>query len=493
MTAGSSDFALQVVETFKAQQESDGLAYYSPHKKQTWFHGTADYTYRYLRTGNRFGKSDCGAAEDVAFARGERAWLAKDDPNRYAGIPRHSTKGVILVASWDKAEEIYTCQSPGKGQGKLFKLIPKDALIAVMTNQRGNVNRIVVKSIHGGESHIYLDTVEAFKHNAMKAESSAWDFIHVDEPIPELMWKGFARGLIDRNGKAWFTCTPIAEPWINEFFGTQGRRQDGTMLSLDEDSVNITGDNKVVIIGSSHDNPYISRKGLADYESTLTENEKEARLKGQPLEKTGRVYHMLDEQTQGYFVTPTGWKSPCQPPSSWTVRYAIDPHPSTPHAVLFTATDPQGVLWVYDEIFDAVTGSTLAEMILARTHGYFVARAIADPSAWIQEPSTKITFANTLEAAGVHSLHKGIKDPSRGIIETTEFFAKGKIRISSNLRRLWYELNSYVWDRKKLNKPRDRDDHEIECLHRIVMSRPEYIPLVSLDPKLFQGPRDISV
>jgi len=35
----------------------------------------------------------------------------------------------------------------------------------------------------------------------MGSESSDFDFVHVDEPCPEPMYKAAARGLIDRNGK----------------------------------------------------------------------------------------------------------------------------------------------------------------------------------------------------------------------------------------------------------------------------------------------------
>ena len=50
-------------------------------------------------TGNRFGKSTCGSAEDCAFALGARLWLPEGDPIRHLGIPGRATKGVILVLS----------------------------------------------------------------------------------------------------------------------------------------------------------------------------------------------------------------------------------------------------------------------------------------------------------------------------------------------------------------------------------------------------------
>jgi hypothetical protein len=70
----------------------------------------------------------------------------------------------------------------------------------------------------GGESVLYVDTVESFKHAQLSAESSYWDFIHFDEPCPRELFIAHKRGLVDRNGKFWFNCTPISEVWINDEF-----------------------------------------------------------------------------------------------------------------------------------------------------------------------------------------------------------------------------------------------------------------------------------
>lgn len=476
-----------LLDNVTREQLANGLLYYTPHTKQSWFHAIGYVTFRYLRTGNRFGKSDCGAAEDVAFALGERPWLPKDDPARYAGIPKHSTKGVILVVSWDKAQEIYTNQEPGVGIGKLFRFIPVDRLVSVHKNHSGKICRIVIKSIHGGNSQIYINTVEAFLHNPKIAESSSWDFIHIDEPIPEKMWTGYARGLMDRRGKAWFTCTPVSEPWINNFFGTDGRSSDGRMLTFDKDAVNMVFGTKAVIIGTTYDNPYISREGVEEYESTLDEADREARINGYPLERTGRIYPTLTEERHAFYDVPDkSWVSLRQPPKEWTCAYAIDPHPKTPHAVLFVAISPENHYYFYEEIFDPCVAKALAGKILNVTDGYFVSRAIADPSAWIEEPSTKKTFAHTLLEFGLHPLERGIKDPGRGIIETKQALAEGRIHIGFHLTNLWNELHGYVWNPNGNNKPVDKNDHLIECLHRIVMANPQFIQLDAINVEAFQ-------
>ena len=49
---------LRLAEQQEKGASENGLAYYRPHDKQSKFHSLAEFTFRYLRTGNRFGKSD---------------------------------------------------------------------------------------------------------------------------------------------------------------------------------------------------------------------------------------------------------------------------------------------------------------------------------------------------------------------------------------------------------------------------------------------------
>ena len=79
----------------------DGLPFYRPHPKQERFHRSTALR-RGAFTGNRFGKSTMGCAEDCAWLRGERPWVAIDDPARRSGVPQHAIKGLVIVNDWDK-------------------------------------------------------------------------------------------------------------------------------------------------------------------------------------------------------------------------------------------------------------------------------------------------------------------------------------------------------------------------------------------------------
>ena len=463
---------LELIKALELQEElkrKNGLAYYVPHRKQALFHSLGDFKFRYLRTGNRFGKSDCGAAEDCAFALGERMWLPKTDPLRYAGIPQHSVKLLLICTNWSKADEIFTNRSEGTSQGKLFKFLPQESIVDVENDHGGHTCKITVRSIWGGLSTISLDTVASFQQNPLKAESSDWDAVHVDEPIPRDMWVGVSRGLQDRNGKAWFTCTPLTEPWINDLFHATKRDK------LSQEEPNVHG-HYVTLLGRSSDNPYTNEEGRAIFNAGLTAAELAARSEGIPLEQTGMVYDEFDDDKHVFSTTPADWTDVNHPPKNYTIRFALDPHPSTPHAMLFAATSPTGRVYLFNEIFDPCDAEQLARQFHEVTDGYFVAGGIADPSAYILAPNTKRSMADDLMEHGVF-FEKGPKDPSRGILAVRTALARpGYINVAHNLKEFLYEIDRYVWDPKRPNRARDKDDHMMENFYRLVLTDLSFIP-----------------
>lgn len=460
----------ELLQMRSRMSKANGLLFYRPHTKQDWFHRHAEWKFRYMRTGNRFGKSDMGGAEDCAFALGERPWYRKDDPARYAGIPRRSTKGIILCTDWPKAEEIFTSFEEGEGRGKLFKFLPEDSIVKIHRDHGGHVNKISVRNIwDGGVSIIQLDTIVAWKQNEQKSESTAYDWIHVDEPIPKKMFEGFARGLMDRNGKAWFTCTPITEPWINSFFHPNRR------VPIKKFEGNFYKD-RVMFIGSSADNPHLPVGAMESYADMLDPNVRAARLHGVPIENVGVIYHMFGDEHL-YTSPPEGWESMNRPPAHYTVRYHLDCHPQTPHAILFAATAPNGEVYLYDETFEWLTGPELAKNIREKVGMNFCALELTDPSAFIPSMSGKTSLAEDLIEHGIY-LEKGAKDPPRGIRAVKEaLYRKDYIHVSDDLSWFKNEIDNYVWDDplKRPDKPKDKDDHMMESFYRLVLAGLDYI------------------
>jgi len=411
---------------------------------------------RMLRAGNRTGKSTCGCAEYCAWLLGERVWYKKDDPARYSLIPKHPVKGLVITTDWDKVNEIWTGQE-GMKPGKIWQFLPKDFVKKTRRNHSGAIDEIICNN----GSVLRFDTVESFKKNPMGSESSDLDFVHYDEPGPEAQWKANGRGLMDRGGVEWFTLTPLSEMWINDLFFPR------------MDVVNPLKNRTWSATATTYENPYLSKEDIEDFERTLTEDERQCRINGVPLELSGLVYKQFSYDKHVLKEVPKGWENFTTPPKDYCLYVAIDPHPQTPHAVLIIAVAPTGQRFIIRELWVPERSiAYLSAQIIRATAGYHVARIESDPLAWIPHPVTERTMADEFLRCGLPTL-KASKDKTFGILNMqNEFSRDDNIYVSPTLNRFLFEINRYCYDKE--NKPVDKDDHMMENMYRIFLNNPTY-------------------
>lgn len=446
----------QQVETQRAVVEAvrrDGLSFYKPHAKQAAFHAAGDFINRAVFAGNRFGKSQMGCAEDAAWLRGERAWVPEGDPGRTRGIPRHPVKGLVITTDWDKVDEIWTTQR-GDKPGKIWRYLPSDFIESSRRNHSGAIDTIECKN----GSLLRFDTVKSFMANPQGSESSDYDFIHVDEPCPEAMFKAASRGLMDRRGKSWFTLTPLSEPWIMDMFHDQDPAKHWS------------------IYGSTEDNTYLSAEAIDDFKARLTLDEQQCRLHGIPLFLAGLVYKEFRQDVHVLKEPPRGWDDWLSPPRNYTLYYNIDPHPQTPHAVLFCAVSPLGQRFYYHDIFRHCIISELCCAIKEITTGRYVAGVRIDPLAYVEDPITGGTMADEFWRCGV-PVEKATKDLQGGILKVKAALTAQPqvVWFSVNAVRTLWEFKRYRWDEDGSNKVVDADDHMMENLYRMELSEPRWI------------------
>ena len=484
--------------------QSYGINFYRPHWKQDKFHAAGDKTGRYVRTGNRGGKTKCGAAEDVAWCIGGRVWYKNSfdvlDGERGVvrhhvgaqnhefvgrGIPDHPVKGLLLVNDWDKPTELFTNRAGSyENWGELFKLIPKDALGKVHVSRGGHVDQIPIKRLTeygGGESVLYIDTVESYKHANMSAESSYWDFFHLDEPCPRDMFVAHKRGLVDRNGKFWINCTPLTEMWINDEFLPPGKnvvKEAAEGLVFDKSAEGVSS--RFMITWSIYDNPYNDKGAIAEFEAGLNREERECRLHGLPLNMAGMVYKEFIYDMHVLGDVPKGWEDYHLPPPEYTIRVWFDYHIRLPQAVLFFATDPKGRVFVYDELFEDNLLDPVAKAIVAKTKDRFVVDYEIDRLAVVPHPVTEESILDELTRYGL-VFETATKDLALGINKVREklmerdSFGNATIFFSPNLKETLREFSRYVYDPKK-NVPADNDnDHMMENLYRAILNGLSYI------------------
>lgn len=487
----------------KILRQSYGINFYVPHAKQDRFHQAADKTGRYCRTGNRGGKTKCGAAEDVAFCLGERPWYRNsfevvDGQKNLVrthigsethelvtkGIPQRPIKLLLLVVDWDKSKEIFTNREGSyENWGELFQLIPRDALGKIHLSRGGHIDQINVKrkpEHGGGESTIVLDTIESYKHSKLSAESGDWDVIHLDEPCPQKMFTAHKRGLVDRNGKFWINCTPIDEMWINDEFVPPGQHVvDKAPNGLAFNKLGERGGSRFMITWTIYDNPYNTSEAIAEFESSLNREERACRLDGLPLHLAGQIYKEFIYDLHVLCDIPEGWKDYHIPPWDYTVRVWWDYHTRLPQAVLFFATDPKGRVFVYDELFTDNLIDPVARAILAKTRPYFVADREIDPFAIIPHPVSRESIVDELMKYDLY-FDPATKDLSTGINRVRERLAERDpqglptIFFSPRLAQTLFEFTHYVYDTAK-NEPKDQDNHMMENLYRGVLNGLEYV------------------
>jgi hypothetical protein len=465
--------------------KSHGMAFYRPHWKQHLFH-TAPQKRRGLFAGNRFGKSQANAAETAAWMMGERTWYKvpfdifdvdhdrgvgrrrvvrlshmgyENHPLVRQGIPSYPTKQLIVCTNWDKVHEIWTSQESER-PGKIWQMLPV-GWAKGYTNHEG-----VISEIHGKNgSFLKFLSVDAFKRNKLTAESSDFDRVAFDEPGPEGLWKGCARGLVDRDGQGDFTLTSLEEMWIYDYF------------NKDEINPDLSADvrDRFTVTATMFDNPHLSDAAIARFAADLTEDEKSCRLEGLPLELSGLIYKEFKRDVHILSALPEGWRDWHLPAKDLIMYLRVDTHPVTPHAVSFFVVGPNEVPIQCNEIWHPCGGDELGDVIneYLKMSGCFVGGIKVEPAAWIKDPTTRTTsIAKQLASKGLF-IRPASKDLTNGILAVRSALKNRQVFFTPNCRNTIREFGRYRYDIAK-GKPVDENDHFMENLYRLIIDRPRF-------------------
>lgn len=421
---------------------------------QKAFFENADKKRRDIFGGNRWGKSTCGVIEDISWVLGERRFYPADNPLRRLGIPRRGVKGLVIAQTWDKVDELFTGEGFGSSpKGKIREYCPARCITNTWRDNQGRTTRMAFRSVIDGvqrDSLLYFATVQSFLRNEMGLESSDWDFIHVDEPLPRDMQVAVARGLVDRDGSMWRLLTPIEEMWMWD---------EAVMQSTAHP------DYYWMYTGKAGENAHL--KGMDAFYETLSEEELACRRDGRPMAAGRLVIHGYSESKHLSRGTPAGWKSIDEPPEDALIAVAIDTHPQTPHATLAVAITPTDAI-IFDERFAKGSIEEIANWLKGKSWYDQIGYILIEPAAFIVDQTTKRSFADDFEKYGIE-LTKGSKARTEAIKSTNEHFYNNKphLWVHERCTETRKELASWYFDRD--NKPKDKDDHMMENLGRIIL------------------------
>jgi phage terminase large subunit-like protein len=447
-----------LLEEKARRQREEKLRYYNTgtrvHHKQVRFHQDTRRN-RWVLGGNRTGKTVAGAVEAVWRARGihpyrkitrpTKGWVVSLDYNVQRDVAQ---KEVLrwLNPAWIKDIHVRA--------GK--KDDPENAII----------DFIVVESVHGGESIIGFKSCD---QGRSKFQGTSLDWVWFDEEPPKEIYDECKMRIIDTRGDIWGTMTPLQGlTWVYESI-----------------YMNEPKDPEVICYQMEWaDNPWLSPAEISALESTMTDDEREARQYGRFIAMSGLVYSEFRDDVHVIDPIPI--------PREWYNNISIDPGLAAPLSCHFYAVDYDNNIYVVAEHYQA--GQTVeyhsqkihqiaAELGWPVHDGYLY--ALMDPAA------NQRTLAAEKSVTELFADHRIIadtninKDKWTGIQRVKQYLklrpneqvdiwprGKPKLFIFRNCPMLIKEIKGYRW-KPDSDEPIKANDHAMDELRYFCMSRPE--------------------
>lgn len=310
-------------------------------------------------------------------------------------------------------------------------------------------------------------------------ESADIGFVWIDEPMPKDKFMAtLARG---RMGMVviW-TFTPLTySAWIKEWMDehADGSYADYVEAEM-EDACKIHG-----VRG------HLEHANIMRIANGYPDDEKEARVFGKFGHLIGRVHKNFKRKI--HVVKPFPIKE-----KDYTTYMALDPHPNTADHVMYLSVDRHGRKFISGEVISQGGCKDLYERCATFENNmhYRIEDRLIDPSAFNEDQHKKEpSVGSQLMDLGWNHIIRGSKDLMAGIKRTNDAFdytmSEGKmidppeLYIFENCPVTIKQLEEYVWqeykgatkdDKKASSRPRDKDDHQPENLHRLLLHEPTY-------------------
>ncbi len=472
---------LKITERWATKDETR-FNLYEPNPVMRPVHTSSALT-RVIFGGNRSGKTHCEVIENaMSFLGRAPASIAATVPSKRLN-PR-------------MRQRFFTADYPNTFSKVIWpyitNLIKSDEIIDVIKDS-GRIRAIT--NAKGGFIEFMTYEMEVTKSYGASRHRVSYD----EQPPQEIRDENLAR-LIDENGEELFAMTPCEEanygqtaPWIkDELYDKAGMvfEKDEVTGEVKEVS-NPEGDAMThVFFADVYDNKAINKDAADRILSKFSKEEREVRKTGHLLFLSGLVYKEWNDALHLCENFDDWWKGPLA--SNYTLYIAIDPHPRTPHNVLFLCARSDGLLVVVDELFaQADSSKHLVEMIQMKQRGKPAHIIIIDPLAYTRDPRDGSCLASDLITEGLWPVPiPASKDKARGIMKVREVLSgddgKGRLLVTRGCKNFRYEVGHYVWDSYKKStaatkgekqKPVDKSDHAMENLYRLLLLNPEHVQM----------------
>ncbi len=476
-----------VEEELRRRRKEHGIDYFIPNAPQLKALKSSARTVAYCG-GNRVGKTTLGAAFIVAH-------LSK----RYPGCSCHGdwfsgqrrftgpVKAAICVTKFDKIEQVI--------EPKLMSILPKDWCLGQPRRTPQSYLRRLV-----GKDGSVLDILTN-EMDQMAFESTDWDVVWVDEPLPRSHYQGIVRGLTDRRGLMMLTFTPLVEPWMKEEFvdAADGKRVDVIMADTYQNLEDI------------HGNPILTREAVRELELSMPEDVRKTRIYGQFFHMRGMVYTEYDSSIHEQDWEYTKGEPTLSLPGRLAFAYpdpvicVLDPHDRLPHHVIWAVVARTDGVYVDRELVFQGNLQELKRAILSTElqAGYRVVRRLIDPNfgnspAQVGGGRTVRQELSRPPFSCPFGLSNDDKEAGRMKVKDFLHFDRTRLMDITNSPKLYFNrercpqtvrsMKNYQYDEwkgagkdEKDLKERDKqkDTHGADTIRYLVMSNPTFDGLTS--------------
>lgn len=450
---------LEVInDGIRQQARRPNLYAYVPHDKQFIFHSSTAKTTLYVG-GNRSGKTTGGAAETIYRLTGRHPYKPVPEPPVFGRV--HSVDFKYGVGQIIIPEVVRWLPPSFLKNGSWEDSYDKNEQVLTLANK----SKLEFKS---------------YEQDLEKFAGTSRHFNWYDEEPPLHIYNESQARLIDTNGQAYLTMTPVeGMTWVYEGLYLPGTQGDPLI--------------KVIEIDMS-ENPHLSKEARDDYLRTLDPDERAAREKGEFVAVGGRIFKSfaVHKHVRPFFLPPKDWQ--------WFTSF--DHGYNNPTAILWHAVSPTGQVVTFFEHYasemvvkDHAARYHAINHDLARVPDFLIGdKAMAQRSgitgtSILQEYADNGVYIGTRNsdvASGLNRMIQYLKPNLELEGEPTWIITDNCTNLISEMRKYRWETYSsrkVQYEKNKQEVPHKKDDHAIDSTRYFFTMMPDLRPEVVSEPK----------
>lgn len=436
--------------------------YYSSlpqHVKQLVFHKLGlKFRTRGFFGGNQSGKTTAGIADDLIQALDEEY------------LPQH----LIVYKKWKPPFHwrIFTpdLQSTMEGvQDKFKELVPYSALHGGSWDKAYNKVKRVTRFTNGS-----LCYWNSYDQDTDALGSITLMRTHYDEEPPKSHYDESQPRMMRWNGDEIFTMTPLKGlSWTyHDIWEASG----GDDKLLESGKYIFCQGRKASVVVDMDDNPVLTEEAKEATLDAYDPATRKARKSGRFVHIVGMIYNEFDQNIHVGEAKHKPYKG-----KNVNTIVSIDPG-LMKCAVVWGAVRQGGSVDIYEEMYvqDWKISDVCKE--IARINNYHG----VEPMYYVIDPKAKDRSKQTGKSDYSEFVDNGIiavlgqNEVSPGINRVREYLSRGDLSIRANCKHLIKEFKLYRWkeppkqtDEDAPEKPVKKDDHALDALRYLLMSRPE--------------------